>query len=154
MNNNSSLWIGIIVVIVLVLGGFWLYNRDTTGSSPTATSTPSGTTGDETTTVGGGKAPVATTAALASPTSSTTVIVSGTVMPNGLPTTFWFEYGTTTSFGLVVPAKSVEAGQKTVAEATYLVDLMSGKQYYFRIGAKNSKGVSYGGVYSFITPSK
>jgi len=155
MNSNSSLWIGIVVIVIVILGGVWLYNRDVTDSSPTATSTPTGTTGGGTNTGSSvGRAPVATTAALASPTSSTTVVVSGTVMPGGLPSTFWFEYGTTTSFGMVVPAKSVEAVQNDVALAAYLVNLTPGKQYYFRIGARNSKGISYGGVQSFITPAK
>src|SRR3954471_7112162 len=54
------------------------------------------------------------TTGTASGISASSATLSGTVDPNGRPTTFYFEYGTSTSYGTKTPAKS--AGSATSAQ--------------------------------------
>lgn len=68
---------------------------------------------------------------------------NGRVMPGGLATTYWFEYGGTTSYGLVTPVQSVPPGGNSVNVSNAVTGLsLSG--YHFRLMAQNSMGISYG----------
>ena len=80
----------------------------------------------------------------------------GAVNPNGEATTYQFEYGTTTSYGSVTPAKeeAVGAGHAPVTVRRLLTGLQDGTTYHFRIKAKNSAGTSYGSDLTFRTPAK
>jgi phosphodiesterase/alkaline phosphatase D-like protein len=81
--------------------------------------------------------------------------VLGTVNPKGVKTTYWFEYGPSISFGSSTGVVTVAAGSEAVSATANLTGLKPSTSYYFRIGAKNAYGVSYSGLYSFITsPAK
>lgn len=77
---------------------------------------------------------------------------NGKVDPNGLSTTYYFEYGTSLSFGSSTSGKSAGAGWNafTVGET---VSLLPQTTYYFRLVASNSGGTGYGQAKSFTTPS-
>jgi hypothetical protein len=68
----------------------------------------------------------------------------GTLDPDGIPTTYHFDYGVTSSYGLSTPEVNGGAttGIKTVEEQ--IQDLPSGKVIHYRIVAKNSTGTTYG----------
>lgn len=100
-----------------------------------------------------GKLPVVKTTGFAS-VSSTTAVVVGSVVPLGASATYWFEYGTSTSFGSIVDARSVGAGALEVGASGVLVGLKPGTEYYFRLAAQNAYGRAYGSVYKLITTSK
>jgi alpha-tubulin suppressor-like RCC1 family protein len=99
----------------------------------------------------GGAATVLTGAA--SGVSADAATLNGTVAPNGLATSYRFEYGTTTSYGTSVPVPDASAGSggasKPVSAA--LTGLARGRTYHFRLVATNGAGTSVGEDGSFDT---
>jgi putative cell wall-binding protein len=93
------------------------------------------------------QAPVATTGAATGSTSVATL--NGTVDPDGVPTTYYFEYGTTTSFGSVTPTENAGAGTTALPVTAYLTDVDPDVTYYFQLVADNAYGASYGGTQAF-----
>jgi hypothetical protein len=85
---------------------------------------------------------------------ATTAAVIGGVNPNGAATTYQFEYGTTTSYGKVVPAsaKAVGSGKTEVTVAEPLTGLSPNTTYHLRLSASNSIGKSLSGDKVFTTP--
>jgi hypothetical protein len=82
--------------------------------------------------------------------------IFGSVNPLGEPTTYQFEYGTTISYGSVVPvsAESVGAGRSAVGVGQSISGLKEGTTYHFRLRATNAGGTSYGSDQTFTTPNK
>jgi hypothetical protein len=85
--------------------------------------------------------PGATTGAPANLTQ-TTATVTGTVDPNGAETTYHFEYGTSTSYGLTTADQVVSGG--AVAVQTTLSGLTADTTYHFRLVATNAAGTTRG----------
>ena len=97
------------------------------------------------------------------PPSATTQAASGvdidnatlkaTVVPNGLKTTYQFEYGLTTSYGTKVPiaAKEAGSGEKGVEVAETLSFLKGGTTYHYRVLATNADGTVQGKDEIFTT---
>jgi len=88
-------------------------------------------------------APVAVTAD-ATPVAVTTATLRGQVTPNGLSTTWWFEYGTSVSYGLKTASHSAGSGTTARAVSDGITKLTAGKSYHFRLVAQNSSGRVYG----------
>ncbi|MCH8028668.1 MAG: hypothetical protein IH874_01895 [Candidatus Dadabacteria bacterium] len=76
----------------------------------------------------------------------------GTVNSNGLSTTGWFEWGTTTSYGNTTSAESLGSGTSVVQMLHTISGLFSNTTYHFRAVAQNSAGISLGTDMSFTTP--
>jgi hypothetical protein len=85
--------------------------------------------------------PGATTGAPANVTQ-TTATVTGTVDPNGADTTYHFEYGTSTSYGLST-ADQVVSGDPVAVQAS-LSGLTSDTTYHVRLVATNAAGTTRG----------
>ena len=83
--------------------------------------------------------PCATTAA--TNLTLTTATVPGTVDPNGAPTSYRVEYGTTTSYGLQTTARDAGGGADPVTVSVPLTGLTSDTTYHFRLVATNSAGI-------------
>jgi hypothetical protein len=85
--------------------------------------------------------------------SETAATLHGTVDPNGLATTYQFDWGPTDALGKVSPATAASAGAGTaaVAEATKLAALSPDTTYYFTLVATNSDGTSTTPVETFKT---
>lgn len=77
--------------------------------------------------------------------------LQGAVNPNGSPTSFYFEYGSTPSYGFLTAGQAAGNGTNSVSLAAALTGLTSGQLYYYRAVASNSFGVSYGTDQSFST---
>jgi len=77
--------------------------------------------------------------------------LNGSANPNGSNTNIWFEYGTTQSLGYQTNAQTIGSGTSAVNATTYLAGLQTNTTYYFRAGAQNSNGTSYGSILSFTT---
>ncbi|HUB03731.1 MAG TPA: hypothetical protein VMA76_01620 [Solirubrobacteraceae bacterium] len=75
---------------------------------------------------------------------ATTAALSGGVYPNGLDTTYYWQYGTTTSYGAQTGPVDIGAGQAPVAVTGALSGLAPGTVYHYRLVAQNSRGVMYG----------
>ena len=75
---------------------------------------------------------------------ATTATVSGGVYPNGLETTYYWQYGPTTSYGAQTGSVDIGAGQAPVQVSDALTGLAPGMTYHYRLVAQNSDGISYG----------
>jgi len=84
-----------------------------------------------------------------------TATIHGTVNPEGLATTYHFEYGTTSSYGTSVPLTEVNLGSgiANVKVEAQLASLQSGQKYHYRVAAVNASGTTYGEDRTFV-PSK
>ncbi|HBH87338.1 MAG TPA: hypothetical protein DDY17_07045 [Syntrophaceae bacterium] len=99
--------------------------------------------------------PTVTTGTATKVTSASTTI-TGTVNPNGLDTTYYFEYGPTSSYGNTIPTspESVGNGMSNVNVSADIRDKFTPKStYHYRIVAKNKSGTAYGEDKVFIIPS-
>ncbi|MEI6851257.1 MAG: fibronectin type III domain-containing protein [Bacteroidota bacterium] len=97
-----------------------------------------------------GNAPVATTLAATSITSVTATL-NGIVNPNGLATTYYFEYGTTASYGSQTTVTSAGSGSADVVVSAPLSALTNITIYHFRLVAVNSDGTVNGNDFTFTT---
>ena len=98
-------------------------------------------------------APTVTTAA-ASGVATTSATLNGTVNPNGSSTTCYFQYGTTISYGSVVPPTlpiGVGSGNSVVAVAAGLTGLTPATTYHYRLVAASSGGTTNGTDMTFTT---
>lgn len=78
----------------------------------------------------------------------------GSVDPNQLATTYYFEYGTSATgpwTSVPVPAASAGAGQTPVLKSVNVAGLTPGTTYHYRVRATNSLGSDIGEVKSFTT---
>jgi hypothetical protein len=80
----------------------------------------------------------------ASGLTSAQAIVGGTVDPNGFATTYHFEYGTTTSYGLSSAPESAGDGESPVSVTATLVGLQPGTLYHYRLVATGAGGTVVG----------
>ena len=78
--------------------------------------------------------------------------LNGSVDPHGLATTVYFQYGTTTSYGLTtaIQNKTGNTYQNVVA---VIGGLSASTTYHFRMVATNSSGTRYGSDRTFTTLS-
>ena len=106
-------------------------------------------------------APVAAPAAVTQPASGITAgsaMLNATINPNGTATTYWFQYGTNTSYGSVTPTNALSSGTSVVPVTNPVGGLLQGTVYHYQLAANNSLGTSVGGDASFatlaVTPSQ
>jgi hypothetical protein len=124
---------GALVAVVLSAGN---------ASPASAAGTASTTTGNVTSTTPA-KAPTATTGS-PSNIGQSNATLTGTVNPNGQATTYFFEYGTTTSYGTQTSPASAGSGQTPVAVHTEVFNLTPNTTYHYRLVAQNSAGTTNG----------
>jgi Fibronectin type III domain len=96
-------------------------------------------------------APVVTTNP-ASLIASFSAKLNGSVDPHGLPTTVYFQYGTTVSYGLTTAPQS-KTGNTYQNVTANISGLTASTTYHFRIVATNSAGTRYGSDRTFTTLS-
>ncbi len=77
--------------------------------------------------------------------------LNGTVNPNGVSTTAYFQYGTTTSYGNTTTSQSVGSGTPPVNVSQVVSGLATNASYHFRLVATNSRGTTYGADHTFTT---
>ena len=94
--------------------------------------------------------PSATTGVATSVTSNSATL-NGTVNPNGDSTTYYFEYGTTVSYGSTTTSASAGSGRTDVSVNADVSSLTPNATYHFRVVATNSVGTTYGADQSFTT---
>ena len=95
-------------------------------------------------------APAVTTQAASSvtPVSAT---MNASVNPNTLATTYYFQYGTNTSYGSFTPTNSLAAGLSSLSRSNLLSGLLPGTTYHFQAVANNSLGTTAGADTTFTT---
>jgi hypothetical protein len=77
--------------------------------------------------------------------------LAGSVNPSGGTTSYYFDYGKTTSYGTKSGSVSAGGGNSDVAASSTLSGLSSNTKYYYRVVAVNSEGTTYGAQQSFTT---
>jgi hypothetical protein len=95
-------------------------------------------------------APTAVTGA-ASSIGLTSAKLNGTVTPNGQATSWYFEYGTSTSYGTKTSAKSAGSGTGSTKVAASLTGLRRTTTYHYRLVATNASGTTLGADRTFST---
>lgn len=78
----------------------------------------------------------------------------GSLDPDNTPTTYYYQYGPTTSYGLKTPEQSLSdssAGVKAVSAT--LSSLPAGKTFHYRLVATNTNGTTFGPDLTFRTAS-
>jgi len=93
-----------------------------------------------------GRMSVAPTAGAVVPSdvTDTTATVEGTVSPNSEPTTYTFQYGTTTAYGQSTLPASAGSGGSAQAVSASLILLSPSTTYHVRLAATNATGTTYG----------
>ncbi len=76
--------------------------------------------------------------------------LNGSLNPHGLTTTFHFQYGTTTSYGLTT-APQTQTGNTSRNVSANVTGLTANTLYHFRIVASNSDGTRMGSDRTFTT---
>lgn len=97
-----------------------------------------------------GLAPTVTTNPATSVTSDSAQL-NGTVNPNGKSTTYYFEYGTTKSYGSHTVTSNAGSGTNNVSVSATITGLSPNTIYHYRIVATNNGGTSYGRDRTFHT---
>lgn len=93
-------------------------------------------------------APVAVTSA-ASGISDKAATLNGTVNPNGLSTTVYFRYGTTTGYGSTTSGQDAGSGGSVVAVHTAISGLTASSTYHYQLVAVSSSGTTFGSDMTF-----
>lgn len=151
MNNNVIISIVVILgVILITIGGYAVWQAYTP-SQPIVLNPkidqnqPQNNVSDPKVAV-----PTVTTDRATVPYIST-VVVKGTVNPNGTATTYWYEYGETSTLGKKSGSYLVGSGRTTLYTPAYITGLRSNTNYYFRLVASNALGTVNGSTYEFKT---
>ena len=77
--------------------------------------------------------------------------LNGKVTANGLATTWYFEYGTTTRYGARTPTRSAGKGTRPASVSAALTRLRAATTYHYRLVAMNSAGTRRGADVTFAT---
>jgi len=96
------------------------------------------------------QAPSASTESATNITSSAANL-NGIVNANGLSTTAWFGYGTTSGSYDSLSSTQDVSGLNDTTLGISINDLSAGTNYYYRIVAQNSAGATYGNEMTFTT---
>jgi hypothetical protein len=88
----------------------------------------------------------------ASGVSSTSAQLNGSVIPNGAPTNYYFEYGKTISYGTKTPENGVKNGSGE--NVSWIISgLTPSTTYHFRVVGKAGGSSATGGDRMFTTPA-
>lgn len=143
MNKNTGIILGILAVAAIGIGAFFLMQQPVPTDTTPSTSVPpgavqkSGVPGVQT----GDTVTAFTTAA----------VLNGSVNPNGAPTTYWYNYGTTTELGTNSASQGVGSGYGSVNAPAYITGLSPDTTYYYQLRASNRNGSVSGSTHSFRT---
>jgi hypothetical protein len=83
--------------------------------------------------------------------TDTTAVLHGTVNPNGSATTYYFQWGLTTAYGVQSVAHAAGHGTKAKAVSTTATALIPGTLYHYRLIATNGAGTTIGADHTFTT---
>jgi hypothetical protein len=80
----------------------------------------------------------------ASKVDTSSLILSGTVNPEGNATTYYFQFGTTTGYGLQTTPVNAGSGNGNVAVHRHPEGLIANTTYHYRLVAQSAGGISFG----------
>src|SRR5436305_2006701 len=82
---------------------------------------------------------------------ATTATVTGTVNPGGVATTWYVEYGTSTTYGSQTASQSAGSGASNTGVSVSLSGLAQGTTYHYCVVASSTAGTSRGSDGLFTT---
>ncbi|MGB3096071.1 MAG: Ig-like domain-containing protein [Candidatus Deferrimicrobiaceae bacterium] len=96
--------------------------------------------------------PPAVTTIAATSVGATGATLNGSVIPNGLETNAWFEWGTDSTLAGYSTTGTQAVGSGTTSQTInqVLTGLATGTIYYYRVAASNGSGTSKGAILSFL----
>lgn len=154
---NQNIIIGILAVLVILGGGYFLLNMNPSPAGTAATSTPADQTAQTTDNTVPAPAASATAPGVVTNTgvspSNSTAVVTGQVTPNGAQTAYWYEYGESAALGGKTSSEDIGSGWSAIPSPGYITGLRANTLYYFRLSAQNAYGTVNGTTYSFSTNS-
>jgi hypothetical protein len=80
-----------------------------------------------------------------------TATVLATIDPRGLDTTYYWQFGPTTNYGVTSETRSVSATASSTSVSAGITQLGPGIVYHFRVVAQNKVGTIYGADQTFVT---
>jgi hypothetical protein len=86
--------------------------------------------------------------------TTTNATVTGTVNPNGSPTTYYFQWGTSVGYGNLTPLNSLPSQSTPSSIYGYLTDLTPDTTYHYRLVATNIAGTTLGADQQFTTQAQ
>lgn len=151
MNKSVATIFAIIAAVVIILLIWWAVS----GESENMPNIPDDTNGGNETPIDPSptveaKAPAVITGTNVA-ASDTTVVLTGQVTPNGSPTSYWFEYGTSASMGQRTTSQMIGSGFRQIPTPAYITGLSANTTYFYRLSAQNQFGTVSGIQYSFKT---
>ena len=84
--------------------------------------------------------------------TETTATLNGQVNPQGVQTSWWFQYGTSTSYGSETTHHDAGAGNAFVTVSEAVTGLTGGKTYHFRLCTATTGASSCAADVTFDTP--
>lgn len=149
MNKNAI--IGIVAILAVAIIGYLLISSD----SSTSTVNPPITINQTNTGEPAKKAGAPLVSTNTSPVAwKSSVVVTGTVNPQGAPTTYWFDYGLTSSLGSKTASQGIGSGFGVIPTPAYITGLKAQSEYFIRLSAQNSFGTVSGDTVKFTTNDK
>ena len=82
--------------------------------------------------------------------AGSTTLVAG-IYPNGLATSYYWQYGPTGAYGSQTPPAALTASATPQSVTSQITGLAAGTTYHYRLVAVNSDGTSYGYDYTLTT---
>ena len=98
-----------------------------------------------------GAAPPGATTGVATEVTATTATLNGVVNPNKEDTTYVFQYGETTAYGVTSPVQPPVSGNAGKEVSFKVTGLAPGRTYHFRLVATNASGSDEGNDAAFTT---
>jgi hypothetical protein len=80
-----------------------------------------------------------------------TAVLTGEVNPNGLPTSCYFQWGLTRSYGNVTPTRRVGHGTSLIHVRARITGLKANTVYHYQLVCTNKLGTFFGGNRDFKT---
>jgi hypothetical protein len=81
---------------------------------------------------------------------ATSALLTAAVNPNGSETSYYFQYGTTTTYGSQTPTVNIGSGKSRVKVGQSISKLQTGVTYHFRVVATTTAGSFPGADRTFI----
>ncbi len=134
-------------------GFSYICNAGTGYDGPTGIGSISGAIVSGAPGIGGPAIGDGTTDTYAQTVGSTTASLIGGVYPNGLDTTYAWQYGTSTAYGQQTTPQDIGSGTGPVTAQASLTALTPGVTYHYRLVATNGDGTDYGYDYTMSTPT-
>jgi hypothetical protein len=150
MNKNTI--IGLLVLVVVLGGGYYLMKGDK-ATTYNSINTPITQVNNGTTKPITASTPSAPSVETSKNyfSSSSTASLTGTVKPNGAPTTYWFEYGESTSLVSRSVDQAIGGGYSAIPATGFITGLRANTTYNYRLNAKNKFGTVNGALFTLQT---